>query len=298
MGNTILAHALYSCNQLDVDLSTFFSDTGNAHKIRLLNKTDLNAWHLTEHPRDDYTCILTVTCRDWSEILRNKLSYTKWYKEYPSLKNFAKFFSYTVPAGHETLWQEFYQNYKDPLWPECATIEQLATLPASIQSEIRSVYQFPSTYIDSEHNLAEWLTVCYYDQFSNTVASNFLDSKTLQLQDYLDGNYSALQEVCTEILGWQWDNVRSNTFHQQAMTANTPYFVWLDNIKAAASFVLNNCPFEFVLDTWEQALIIAYLCNQIGFNPKQIKWNNIDCKVYKNNLYLENFRRTLHGKTI
>ena len=58
MGNTVLAHVLYSCGQVELDLENFFSDTGNSHKISKLNQTELIAHHLIEFPNSDLKCIL------------------------------------------------------------------------------------------------------------------------------------------------------------------------------------------------------------------------------------------------
>ena len=48
MGNTVLAHILYSCNQVDLDLDTFFSDVADAHLINKYNDTALTSMHLDE----------------------------------------------------------------------------------------------------------------------------------------------------------------------------------------------------------------------------------------------------------
>ena len=50
MGNTVLAHVLFSSNQAKLDLDNFFSDTGNSHNISGVNTTKLRATHLIEFP--------------------------------------------------------------------------------------------------------------------------------------------------------------------------------------------------------------------------------------------------------
>ena len=49
----MLAHVLYASNIKDFDLDTFFSKTGHAHKVTLLNNTILRAEHLQERPDDN-----------------------------------------------------------------------------------------------------------------------------------------------------------------------------------------------------------------------------------------------------
>lgn len=41
-----------------------------------------------------------------------------------------------------TPWQEFYQNIRDPSWPECATEEDFAALPETIQRECQEVFGY------------------------------------------------------------------------------------------------------------------------------------------------------------
>lgn len=298
MGNSILAHCLYACNQVDTNLATFFSNTGNAHKIRVLNNTELDAQHLIEYPNPDAICVVEVVCNNWAEILRYKLSYSKWFNAVPDLLNAEQFFSYTVKSNSVKLWQEFYQSYKDPSWPLCTRFEDIVSLPDNIQKEILSVYQEPTIEISSESELAEWLTICYSDCLDATQKQVFPESKILDLQDYLDGKIDTLQDVCTQTLGWTWNQQRSDNFYQAMLTANRKYFAWLDNIIHAANCVSTNVNIDYRFDVWEQALLIAKLCNQYGIALENIKWDNAGCNKTSNNLYLENFKRTYHGKTI
>ena len=41
-----------------------------------------------------------------------------------------------------TTWQEFYQNIKDPQWPDCATEKDFDTLPAQIQKECLEIFGY------------------------------------------------------------------------------------------------------------------------------------------------------------
>lgn len=298
MGNAIRAHCLYACNQIDIDLATFFSNTGDAHNIREIKNTELVAQHLIEYPNQNAICVIEVVCNNWSEILRYKLSYSKWAKTVPNLSNAEQFFSHKVRFNSVKLWQDFYQLYKDPSWPVCATFEDISSLPDKIQKEIFSAYQEPEIEITSEGSLAEWLTTCYYDNLTIPKKQKFSGSKILELEDYLNGKIDVLREVCTQTLRWVWNRQRSDYFYQKMLTVNHKYLVWLDNIKHATHCVSNNIKIDNKFDTWEQALIIAKICNQYNISPENIKWDNTGCNNTSNNLYLENFKRTYHGKTI
>lgn len=102
MGNTILAHALYACSQLEFDPATIFSEQGNAHKISYLNQSNLIAWHSDSSPRKDVTPLLHVTSTGWGEVLRIKLSYAKWFLDTPAKHNFLKF-GFTEPEDNSWL---------------------------------------------------------------------------------------------------------------------------------------------------------------------------------------------------
>jgi len=91
MGNTILAHILYSCAKIQIDPELIFSFEGNAHAINDYNNTNLIAWHCEEFPKDDMEIILKVVCNDWDELLRLKMSYSKFYKKVPDKGNFQDF---------------------------------------------------------------------------------------------------------------------------------------------------------------------------------------------------------------
>lgn len=73
---------------------------------------------------------------------------------------------------------------------------------------------------------------------------------------------------------------------------NQQYFDWLDKIKAAFQQTVDNTTVDAELAIWEQSLIIAKICHDYKYNPQNINWNDIDCNTKKNNLYLDNFKRT------
>lgn len=304
MGNTILAHALFACNQIQIDLDTFFSKTGDSHQIRKINSTSLTAEHLIEHPNSNLQCILEVICQGWWEALRLKMSYSKWTKEVPTLSNASNFYSFKVEFDKKRLqlWQEFYQVYRDPTWPDCNSVENVTNLPISIQQEIQRVYcppifEFPNT----DDKFVEWLTECYYDQFCNPDIPKFKNSKTLLLENYLLGSYSELVDMCSRVLGWKWDNTKDLDFHARVLQANASYLDWMENIKNATHLLLNNKNNQInqKFELWEQSVILAMACKQMHFLPNQLIWKHSGRVTDKDNLYLDIFTKAIqHGKTI
>lgn len=92
MGHTILSHALFSCNQIDLDPNILFSKQATAHQITKFNLTNLICNHNLEHPiKTPHTTILGITCNDWDEVLRNIMSYYKYYQAFPTANNLHDF---------------------------------------------------------------------------------------------------------------------------------------------------------------------------------------------------------------
>lgn len=93
MGNTLLAHALFSSHQIQIDPEELFSDRADVHSIVNLNQSSLVAWHEREMPTNPSPdIILTIICQQWDEVLRKKLSYEKWIKYYPTETTLDKFY--------------------------------------------------------------------------------------------------------------------------------------------------------------------------------------------------------------
>jgi hypothetical protein len=298
MGNTVLSHMLYACDQISVDLEQFFDQhSGNAHKIAQINRTNLTARHLLETPDPDANCVLEILCNDWDEILRIKMSYAKWYQAAPNLNNYGKFFDYTPCHQNEQLWQEFYQGFRDSSWPAECSFDQVHTLPELIQKEIFNNYQAPAAAIESESLLVEWLCTTYHNTFGHHRHQQFAHSHTVTLGDYLNGDVSELINVGHQ-LGWNWNVAKSDSFFKKVLDANQQYLTWLNKIKDCTLDVLNNHIVTDILEPWEQALIIAKFCHTHGVDPNSVKWHNIACSSNTNNVYLTKFTRTYHGKTI
>lgn len=299
MGNTVLSHILYSCGKINDELDNLVdSQTGNFHNVKIVNNTNLIAHHLQEYPDSNMECILEILCNNWAEILRLKMSYSKWHKEEPELGNYKKFFSYIPSFNKEQLWAQFYQDFRDQSWPEVCKYSDVKFLPDYIQQEIFKNFFEASDNLNSELLWAEWLSVTYYDLLNKVSVKNFVSANTLELTEYLRGNVSALINVSQQ-LGWEWDPNKSNLFLKKVLLANQPYFRWLRTIEDAVSSVLQkNHQVNYKFKPWEQALIIAKFCQDNNIDPKVINWVGKICDTDKNNVYLNQFKRTYHGKTI
>jgi hypothetical protein len=295
MGNTILAHALFSCGQIELDLDNFFSNKGDAHAIEKINRTNLIAHHLIEYPDSSLTCVAQVVCQDWWEILRIKMSYSKWYKTTPMLNNMSTFFPFYVDVEKEQqqLWNQFYIAVKDPTWPECNNIGDIINLPVEIQQEINQALYMPDISVpQTEQQLVEWLATTYYDMFA-TLDKTTPHSKVILLGDYVQGNLTSLIDVCTSVMNWSWDHNRSQQFYNRMRLINQEYFDWLDQIKIAIT-----SPSVYNLEPWEQALAIAKWCVDNNQHPGNLNWDSVGCNTDTNHLYLNILYRKQYGKTI
>lgn len=294
MGSTILAHALFSCGQMDLDLDNFFSSKGDAHAIRKINKSNLIAHHLIEYPDSSLTCVAQVVCQDWWEILRIKMSYSKWYKTTPMLDNITMFFPYCVDVEKEQqrLWHQFYSVFKEPTWPECDSIENIVNLPDEIQQQINQAFVKADISIpQTEKQLIEWLTTTYYDMFCE-LAKTVPHSKVILLGEYIQGNLTSLIDICESTMNWSWNHERSQQFHNKMLLVNQEYFDWLAQIKTS---IVSQPAHD--LEPWEQALVLAKWCIDENQHPRNLYWDSVGCNADTNNLYL-NLLRKHYGKTI
>jgi hypothetical protein len=290
MGNTILSHALFACNQIDIDLTSFFSKSGNAHAIARINHTNLVAEHLIEYPKDNVSCVLEVQASDWWEVLRLKMSYQKWFGKFPTVDNISTFYNHVVNLSDQEqvrLWQEFYKVFKDPSWPECVSYNDISSLPFSLQQEIISAYIKPVAVQETELQFVEWLVTAYYDRFCQHQSKNFESVPTLLLGNYMQGRFQELIDVCTETLNWSWDSNRSQHFYNKVIEVNQPYLQWLEQITQATDDVMHNRIVSTKFDPWEQAIIIAKACEFTQRTPLNLNWNTVGCDTDRNNLYLD-----------
>ena len=185
------------------------------------------------------------------------------------------------------LWQEFYTSFKDPLWPECDLYNNVSTLPLIVQEEINNVYINPIVTQDSELQFVEWLTIAYYDKFCKKQSKHFESANTLLLGNYLQGRFQELIDVCTKTLNWAWNSNRSQQFYNKVIEINQPYLIWIDQIKQTTDDIINKRAVSTKFDLWEQAIIIAKVCEYTQQQPSTLNWNNVSCETDRNNLYLD-----------
>jgi hypothetical protein len=300
MGHTVLAHVLYASNSKDLDLDTFFSATGDAHKIVYYNDTEITADHLQETPNENLKCIIELVSDNWFQVLKFKMSYTKWHNDFPTRSNFKKFFDVQVTSQENTNWAEFYNNIKDPSWPNCDSYKMIHTLDHRIQQEILQIYQPPSVnLLDFGSLFLEVLSQTYFNMLTVPYKKYFDTAEVYHISDYFLGKTTPLENICTKILGRKWDQQRSNEFLKKVKEVNLRYFVWLDTIKEIYQKTIEFVEVPVQFELWEQAIIIAKCCEYFKISPMNLEWHNAGCILNENNvLLIELLKRINHGKTI
>ena len=283
MGNTVLAHVLFSSNQVKLNLDKLFSATGNSHNISHYNTTKLTAKHLLEFPDENAKCILQLKSDNWFRILQYKFSYAKWVNEVPTLGNWDKFFKQVVDSNDQA-WQQFYVNVKDESWPECESYDKIDSLPEYILAEVKQLYQPPATDISTNEQLLEFLTNSYFDSISKIDQFEF-DAPVYRLSDYFDYNIEPLIQI-SKMLNWQWDNKLSKQFHSKMLEINARYLAWLDTVKQHHDSIVSGIVCPIHLDIWEKALLIAKVCQTLHCNPRDLKWQDSGCFLEQDNATL------------
>jgi hypothetical protein len=280
MGNTIFAHAAYSCNKVDLNLDSFFSATGNAHKIRKEYLCDqLMPIHMIEQPElvpINGCCIIEVKTSLWYKLLEIKMGYSKFLGKTPSFTNILDFFTINqLQIDHKKLWQEFYQNFKDPSWPVCETYNDIQSLALDIQSEIYKNYKSPEVGVTND-NWMSLLTFAYYDVLqSSKDHQSMFGGATFLLDDYFSSKVDVVKNQISHYLGWVWDDQKSAIFQQHVLKNNQVYVTWLDNLKELFNKTVDNQLVQITINPWEKALLVAMFCAQCNKDPRELPWDAI-----------------------
>lgn len=208
------------------------------------------------------------------EVLRKKLSYSKWTKCEPEINNWQKFYTNHCSIDINQAWNDFYHDIKDQTWPPCHSLDQAKQLPKFMFEEIQLHWRQPEFAVNTELALLEFLTLNYFDDFCHAGAK-LSHGDIYHLDRYLSGDFPPLESV-SKLLGWTWNKSRSAVFYQAMIDTNSSYLTWLDTMRigydnfSMGYYQLN----EF--KTWETAIILAKLCFDNVCDPKNIDWKKID----------------------
>jgi len=291
MGNALLAHVLYSCNQVDINFNEFFSITGNSHSISAINNSVLDALHLSMHPEHKHMCLLNFKSDNFYELLRIKMSYSKWQGEYPTIYNYANFFNNVVETNNNDLWNDFYNNIKDKTWPICNSFSDIYALPKFIQEEIIATYKQPLVTINDSASLLQFLTLSYCDLFK--VSETVKCDNEYSMSSYFNNDMKNIPNLVKQYLGWDFNYSRSNVFYKHVIRANSKHLNWFEKILKLykeITTVSHVDVSEFA--EWEKAIVIAKVYEQNNLHPSSIKWNNVD---FSKIIYAKEIN---YGKTI
>lgn len=270
MGSTLLAHALFSCGQLNIDLDKFFGDTGHAHAVGRATIRPLMAKHAYEDGlEEDQSVILEVKTSGFYTLLTRKMSYNKWIGFEPTIDNLDHFFKYEPQYDIEHLWKIFYNDWKPKDWPPADTYEARWQLPEAYRLDAEKHFMNGVSALATKLSdltplqKFQFLVTVWFGKFNVTNSQNFSGSKLYNLQDYLIGDYRLLKEVVTTHLGWDWDDDKSNAFYQASMQANKVYTDWLKKMMHYYEEYVRRDILPNDLLFWEQAALLGYMYHHL-----------------------------------
>jgi hypothetical protein len=134
------------------------------------NITDPNLWKSNElWPNNEKTKVnfsnnrLFFHCQSdpdkWKSIVDRKVFVYTDLKLHLALSKYKNAWIYHASANRESLtldywFKKFYDNIKDPAWPQCNTISQISQLPKKIQQELENYPDF--CLLTSSRNWDDW----------------------------------------------------------------------------------------------------------------------------------------------
>lgn len=146
-------------------------------------------------------------------------------------------------------------------------------------------------------NWLEHLSIKYHT-FLQLAKDTTSQSPTFLLGDYLTNKLNPLRNA-VEKIGWEWDSDRSDIFYNEMMLHNRCYIDWLEPIKTIVHACVSRTPIDTNLDFWEQAIVIAKVCDIENIHPSSLHWDSYGCFLDTNNVSLiESLERIKDGKTI
>jgi hypothetical protein len=241
-------------------------------------------------------CIIEVQTSSWYKMIELKMAYNKYHGREPRCDNVLEFYPLDIQSvDHDQQWQNFYDNVKDPSWPDCPTFGHVDQLPIAIQEEIRLYYQAPTNSVTND-NWINLLTIAYYDQLKSCVNHrSHHGGAVFLLDDYFANNLDVCKNAVQQVFGWTWNDEKSNKFWCQAMQANHAYIEWFDRMRTIVESTICGTYMTLDLQEWEKSLVLAQICMQSNIDPKFLPWDNIS-KLTDNQI-LVSILRNKHAKT-
>jgi len=289
MGNNIVSHVLYACNQIDIDFQSFVSASGDAHALRKYYSSIGLIPHHVEEQIDDLPpnseIILEIKTTKWYMFLQEKMSYAKFLRSFPASDNYKNFLKLNIEDQVIDLddeWKKFYTAVKDSTWPESNRYADRWLLSQEIQNEINDLFKLPKNTVDDD-NFLSLLTITYYDLLKkNSPQKSKYGGKIFLLDNYLSNNLDALIETVTEKLGWQWNADKSFEYYRYMISKNQIYLDWLNKIKFLHDITVQLKYQQDNLQAWEIAIIIAALADSCQFHPAELPWDLIPNNKFDN----------------
>jgi hypothetical protein len=172
---------------------------------------------------------------------------------------------------------------------------------------VNSIDKFYKTaWTQVEHNesgLVECLALNFYHYISTVDWQFYKNAIVVSLQKIIDSDFKLIIKLFEQKFNFIFDNNQVDDFVKSWKEANQQYFYRANKIEQITTAIKTNILMDiFDINLYEQALVIAFVCFDIGLDITKYPFNDSFNTGWKNthqiaNLIL-NLKETYHGKTI
>jgi hypothetical protein len=122
----------------------------------------------------------------------------------------------------------------------------------------------------------------------NPQAPDF-DCPSYCIDQYLSGDFDQLKKLCNKFK-WTWNDSLSERFFAKFLEVNQPYLNWLKILKIHYEKALADENFDWQLQIWENAIVLAKIFVDLKIDPQLIKWQDISCLFDNNSVKLSHMK--------
>jgi hypothetical protein len=157
-----------------------------------------------------------------------------------------------------------------------------------------------------EHNesgLVECLALNFYHYISTVDWQFYKNATVMSLEKIIDSEFDSIIQLFEQKFNFVFDHNQVDDFVKNWQAANQQYFYRADKIEQITTAVKTNVLMDTAdINLYEQALVIAFVCFDIGLDITQYPFNDSFNTGWKNtnqitNLIL-NLKEKYHGQTI
>jgi hypothetical protein len=155
----------------------------------------------------------------------------------------------------------------------------------------------------TESGLVECLALNFYHYISTVDWQFYKNATVMSLEKIIDSDFNSIIELFEQKFNFVFDQNQVDDFVKSWKAANQQYFYRADKIEQITTAVKTNVLMDVSdINLYEQALVIAFVCFDIGLDITQYPFNDSFNTGWKNTNQITNLifnhKDTYHGKTI